>query len=129
MKPLKTTAALAALALLALTGCDTAAKKANENMTTAADNFEVQRKIIGTNTRTMEYLFEVEGRCSVERENGWLVALCKHSDTDFRRHYVSQSTDTSIVITQQAPIALSEFHTRVVIRPESLLPNLELITK
>lgn len=106
--------------------CDSDAKKASENTSTAADNFEVQRKIVATNTRTGAYLFYVEGRCSIDREGGWLVAMCKHAENDYRKHYMSLSNDTSVVVTQEKGIDVSVYHTRIIIKPENLLPNLEL---
>lgn len=131
MSRIKKTAAIAALALAAagtLAACTSDAKKASENTSTAADNFEVQRKIVGVNTRTDKYLFYVEGRCSIEREAGWLVSICKHADNDYRKHYLSLSNDTSVAITQEAGIDVSVYHTRIIIKPENLLPNLELST-
>jgi hypothetical protein len=46
-------------ALLALTGCTSAADQANENLSKAADNFEVPRRIVGINGITDKVLFSV----------------------------------------------------------------------
>lgn len=125
MKSLKATAAVLALTALAVTGCQPAAKTASDNISTAADNFEVQRKIVGVNTRTDKYLFYVEGRCSIARE-GDLVVTCKHGDTDYRKHYIGQANDVAWVSTQMDGIAVSEYRTRVVLKPEGVIPELEL---
>lgn len=101
------------------------AEVAGENLSTAADNFEVQRTIVGINTRTDKYLFYVEGRCSIERA-GDLIVTCKHGENDYRKHYVGQATDVAWVATQQGGIDVSVYHTRIIIKPESLLPDLEL---
>jgi hypothetical protein len=127
----KITIAAAALTVGLLTtaaGCgETAAKTAGDNISTAADNFEVQRKIVGVNTRTDKFLFYVEGRCSIDRQ-GDLIVTCKHGENDYRKHYVGQATDVSWVSTQMGPIDVSEFNTRVIIKPEGLIPDLELKT-
>lgn len=108
-------------------GCnDPAAKTVGENISTAADNFEVQRKIVGINTRTDKYLFYVEGRCSIDPQDSKLVVTCKHSDTDYRKHYVGRATDVAWVSTQEAPMKVSEYHTRIVLKPEGIIPDLEL---
>lgn len=119
--------AVMAIGLLATAGgCnDPAAKTASENISTAADNFEVQRKIVGINTRTDKYVFYVEGRCSIERQ-GDLIVTCKHSENDYRKHMVGQATDVVWVSTQEAPISVSEYHTRIVLKPEGIIPQLEL---
>lgn len=114
---------IAAAAMLA--GCTSDADKASENISTAADNFEVQRKIVGVNTRTDKYLFYVEGRCSIERA-GDLIVTCKHGENDYRKHTLGQATDVAWISTQEGGIDVSVYHTRIIVKPENLLPGLEL---
>lgn len=119
-------AAAIALAVLSTAGaCDSSAKTAGENVSKAADNFEVQRKIVGVNTRTDKYLFYVEGRCSIERA-GDLIVTCKHGENDYRKHYVGQATDVAWVSTQMNGIDVSEYHTRVILKPEGVIPDIDL---
>jgi hypothetical protein len=127
MTPLKKTAIALAIAAGAalLTGCQSDAKTASDNLSKAADQFEVQRKIVGVNTRTDKYLFYVEGRCSIERA-GDLIVTCRHGANDYRKHYVSQATDVAWVSTQMEPIDVSVYHTRVVIKPEGIIPQIDL---
>jgi hypothetical protein len=127
MKIQKTTAlavtALAATALL--TGCTSDAKTASDNLSKAADQFEVQRKIVGINTRSGEYLFYVEGRCSIERA-GDLIVTCKQGPNEYRKHYIGQATDVAWVSTQLEAIDVSVYHTRVIVKPEGLIPDIDL---
>lgn len=116
-------AALAAAALL--TACQSDAKTASDNLSKAADQFEVQRKIVGVNTRTGEYLFYVEGRCSIERQ-GDLIVTCKQGPNEYRKHYIGQATDVAWVSTQMDAIDVSVYHTRVVVKPEGLIPEVDL---
>lgn len=129
MKLNKKSIALAALIvggfLSTAAGCS-AADTASKNTSTAADNFEVQRKIVGINTRTDKYLFYVEGRCSIERNDDALITMCKYGENDFRKNYLGKSTDVAWVSTQEAPINVSEYHTRVILKPEGIIPDLEL---
>lgn len=106
-------------------GCAPAAKTASDNLSTAADNFEIQRKIVGVNTRTDKFLFYVEGKCSIDRQ-GDLIVTCKHSDTDYRKHYIGQATDVAWVSTQMDGVKVDEYRTRVVLKPEGVVPDLEL---
>jgi len=117
--------ALVGAAALALTACESDAAKVNENLATAADQFEVQRKVVGVNTRTDKYLFYVEGRCSIGRE-GDLVVTCKHGPDDYRKHYLGKATDVAWVVTQEAGIDVSEYHTRIIIKPQNVLPDFDL---
>lgn len=118
-----TVAAFATIALLA--GCTSDADKASENISTAADNFEVQRLIVGINGITDEVIFSVEGRCSITRD-GDLVVTCKHGENDFRKHYVGLSDNVTWVSTQLEGIDVSEYHTRIILKPQNILPNFDL---
>lgn len=114
-------------ALLGVSACSSDAKVASENLSKAADQFEVQRKIVGVNTRSGEYIFYVEGRCSIER-SGDLVVTCKHGPTDYRKHYIGAATDVAWLATQLDPVNVSVYHTRVVLKPEGLIPAIDLRT-
>jgi hypothetical protein len=112
--------------LFGATACGSDAKTASENVSKAADQFEVQRKIVGVNGITDKVAFEVEGRCSIEPEDRKLVVLCKHGDNDYRKHYVGLSDNTYWVAEQMEGIDVSVYHTRIVIRPEAVIPDFDL---
>lgn len=118
-------ATLALFGALALTSCTSDAKTASDNLSKAADQFEVQRKIVGVNTRTGEYLFYVEGRCSIERA-GDLIVTCRQGPNDYRKHFIGQATDVAWVSTQMDAIDVSVYHTRVIVKPEGLIPEIDL---
>lgn len=119
------------LALLgALSACNSPTRDessiASENLSTAADNFEVQREIRGVNTRTGKDLFVVQGRCSIDRQPQDYVVTCKQGPNDYRKHFLSRSNDTFIVTAQLGGIDVSVYHTRIIIKPENLVPEIEL---
>lgn len=128
----KIAAALGAaiLAVTALAGCSSDADTASRNISTAAEQFEVQRHIVGVNGITDHYAFEVVGRCSVETAEsqvaGSLEVICKHGPNDFRRHNVGLSDNVFYVVEQLEPIDVSVYHTRIIIKPENLLPEFDL---
>lgn len=125
-KPVIIAAALAALVLLSGFGCTSDADKASENLSTAAEQFEVQREIVGINGIDGKPVFYVEGRCSIEPEDRKLVVICKHAANDFRKHYVGLSDNTLYVAKQLEPVDVSVYHTRILIKPENILPELDL---
>lgn len=118
-------AGLAVAAVLGLASCSSDAYKASENLSTAADNFEVQRMIVGINGITDEVLFSVEGRCSMERD-GDLVVTCKHGDNDYRKHYLGLSDNVTYVSTQLEGVDVSVYHTRIILKPQNILPEFDL---
>lgn len=111
--------------LLTMAGCSSDAEVASENLSTAADQFEVQRLIVGINGITDEVLFSVEGRCSIVRD-GDLVVTCKHGENDYRKHYLGLSDNVTFISTQLEPIDVSVYHTRIVFKPENILPDFDL---
>lgn len=114
----------ATVAALALTGCS-ASEVASNNISKAADNFEVDRLIVGINGITDEVLFTVEGKCSIERD-GDLVVTCKHGPDDYRKHYVGLSDNVTFISTQLAPVDVDEFRVRIILRPQTILPDFDL---
>lgn len=116
------------LAMFVLSACSSDASKVNQNISTAADQFEVQRHIVGVNGITDEVLFEVEGRCSIERRTHDLVATCKHDSDDYRRHHVGISDNVTYVVTQLEGVDADEYRTRIIIKPENIVPNFDLVT-
>lgn len=127
MKKFLAAAAVAVAALVAFTGCSSDAKKASENLSVAADNFEVQRMIVGINGITDEVLFSVEGRCSIVRD-GDLVVTCKHGENDYRKHYLGLSDNVTYVSTQMDGVDVSVYHTRIILKPQNILPEFDLST-
>lgn len=128
MKHIKKAIAIGAVALAGLTlvGCgETQADKASENLSIAADNFEVQRSIIGINGITGETIFLVEGRCSITRD-GDLVVTCKHGEDDLRKHYLGLSDNVTYVSTQLEGIDVSTYHTRIILKPQTIIPEFDI---
>lgn len=124
-------AALVGVALLTA-GCSSDADKAANNISKAAEQFEVQRKIVGVNGITDRVEFEVEGRCSIEGDGlGALRALivtCKHGPKDFRKHYIGMSDNVFFISTQLRGIDVSVYRTRIILKPQNLVPNFDLVT-
>ena len=109
-----------------LTACTPESQVVSENISKEADSFNVQRKITVLNTRTDKFMFYAEGRCSVERDNGWLVAICRHAADEYRKHLIGPATDAFPSVEQLAPIDVSRYHTLIVVKPEGIIPDFQL---
>lgn len=114
-----------------VTGCTSDADKASDNLSKAAEQFEVQRRIVGINGITDKVLFEVEGRCSLEVGEslaGTLDVICKHGPGDFRKHFVGLSDNVTFIATQLEGIDVSVYRTRIILKPENIIPDFDLVT-
>lgn len=71
-----------------LTGCS-AADDVNHNLSQAADNFEVVRKITVYNARTDMIIMEMEGLMSLSNNStSELVVTCKVGEDEYKKNYV-----------------------------------------
>jgi hypothetical protein len=120
------------LIIVALSACgDSNADKASKNLGEKCERFECQRRIVGINGITDKVLFDVEGRCSIEKNKelqGTLTILCKHANNDYRKHFIGIPDNVTFVSTQLEGIQVSEYRTKIILRPEKLLPDLDLVT-
>ena len=121
-------ATIAVALLLTGAGCQSDADKASENISTAAEQFEVQRSIIGVNAITDKPAFEVEGRCSIERDGDRLIVTCKHGEDDYRKHELGLADNVYYASVQLEGIDASEYRTRIIIKPENIIPEFDLET-
>lgn len=122
---------IACLAAFVAAGCgDSNADKVSENLGKEAEKFEIQRKIVVINGITNEALLEAEGRCSVEDGplQRSLEITCKHGPGDYRKHFVGLSDNVTYTVTQLQGVDVSEYRTKFIFRPESLVPDLDLMT-
>ncbi len=99
---------------------------ANKNMTTAADNFEIPRHIVGINGITDKYLFEVVGKCSINDQGNQIEVMCKETNGEYVKHMMGLSDNVTYIVTQLDPARVSVTHTRVIFKPEVLIPAIEL---
>lgn len=95
----------------------------SENISKAADNFEVQRRIVVFNGITDKYLLEVVGRCNIVDEKTQLEITCKLGKDEFIKNFAGLSDNVSYFVEQGEPIDVSEYHYRVTIKPQSLIPD------
>ena len=123
-------AVLIGLVMVFLTGCVSQADTVSKNLSTAAEEFEISRRIVMFNGITDNYLLSIEGRCSIEVDaaDNQLEVTCKVGKDAFEKHFLGLSDNVSYLVEQLKPVDANEFRTRVVFRPETILPDVDLKT-
>lgn len=124
----------ALLAVLAISAaCNPFASDADvaaENLSKAAEQFEVQRRIVFINGITDEYLLSIEGRCSVETSNsalgGSLEVTCKVADGEYKKHFLGLSDNVTFLVEQLSSVDVSTQRYRVIFKPEAIVPEVDL---
>lgn len=120
-----TLAALAATSLLALAGCQDDASVASYNISKAADNFEIDRRIVFYNGITDTYMLTIEGRCSIEDQGNQLEVTCKIGRDAFKKHFLGLSDNVTYFAEQLETANVSVYHHRVIFKPQSILPDVD----
>ncbi len=124
--------ALALTLALGAACTDSKADVASHNLSKAAEQFEIQRRIVFFNGITDKYLLTVEGRCSVETGEsalgGSLEVTCKTGPDQYKKHFLGLSDNVSFFVEQSEAVKVDEYRYRVIFRPETLVPDVEIDT-
>lgn len=105
----------------------------SKNLSTAADQFEVNRRILFYNTMTDTIMLEIQGRCSVEFAKGKFMVTCKvapgNGPASYKKHYLGTSGNSLPIVEQLEPLPVDNYHHRVVIKPQSIDPDIDFMLK
>ena len=116
---------ITAITTVLLVGCQDDVQVATRNLTKAADNFEVMRRILFYNTWKGEVLKEYVGKCSVKDETTKFSVICKTGESEFKRDIVGRNESMTYVVEQMKPVAASVFYYRRTFKPQSVLPDVD----
>lgn len=116
--------ALAACAIALTAGCSDA-NVASRNLSKAADNFEVNRRIVFYNGITDTYLLSIEGMCSKGNDDtsSKLTITCKVGPDTYKKHYLGLSDNVTYFIEQLEPLAAGTSHYVVNFKPSVIIPD------
>lgn len=121
--------ALAALAAatLALAGCANEADIASQNISQAADNFGINRRVVFYNGITNEYILSVEGLCAVDASNlKKIMVTCKTGPGIYKKHYLGVSDNVTWFAEQLEDANVSTAHYRVTFKPSVIVPSIDV---
>lgn len=112
-----------------LTACSSDADVASSNLSKAAEQFEINRRIVFFNGITDKYLLEIDGYCSVETTDsalgGSLEVTCKTGDDEFKKHFLGLSDNVSYFVEQIDGANVSTDNYRVIFKPEVIVPDVD----
>jgi hypothetical protein len=118
--------AVSGLAAFALAGCSDA-QIASQNLSTAADAFEINRRVVFINGITDNLMLSIEGQCSIEVDSAdnQLEVTCKTGPREFYKHFLGLADNVTYVVEQLDPAAVSQYQHRVVIKPQAFVPDFD----
>lgn len=114
--------------VLLLVGCSSDADIASSNLSRAADSFEIMRRIVFYNGITAEYILVIEGLCSLGNYDsvGELTVTCKTGVTEFKKHFLGLSDNVTYFSEQIESENVDVYHYRVIFKPSSIVPNIDV---
>lgn len=115
------------LSILVLSGCQDA-DIASQNNAKAADNFEIQRRVVFFNGITDNYLLEIEGKCSIRSDtmDKQLEVICKTGDNQYKKHFLGLSDNVAYFVEQLESNYASAYHYRVTFKPQVIIPDIDV---
>lgn len=114
-----------ALSMLFMAGCQDDAQVARHNMTKAALNFEIMRRVVFYNAINGEVIMVTEGRCDVSPGNLRVDVVCKIGPDQFIRNFYGRSDNTPYFVEQMDPIPVNLYHYRRTFKPQGILPDID----
>jgi hypothetical protein len=108
-------------------GCDDA-DVASHNLSKAADNFEVYRRVVFYNGITDKYILSIEGYCSIQKDNAdnQLAVIVKVAPGEYMKHYLGISDNVTYFAEQIKTKKVSKKRHRVTFKPSVILPSIDV---
>lgn len=121
---MKLTVALLGVALL---GACSDADVASHNLSKAADNFEVNRRVVFYNGITGGYMLSIEGLCSLGNHDAArsVSITCKTGPSAYKKHFLGLSDNVTYFVEQLEPVKASAYHYRVIFKPQTIIPDID----
>ena len=118
---------LALACVSALAACSDA-DVASANLSKAADQFEVTRRIVFYNGITGEYMLTMEGLCSLGNNDKprELSVTCKTGPNAYKKSFLGLSNNVTYFAEQIDAYPASVYHYKVIFKPSAIIPDIAI---
>lgn len=101
---------------------------ASANLSRAADQFEINRRVVFYNGINGEYMLTIEGLCSIGNydDAGQLSVTCKTGPAVYKKHFLGLSDNVTYFVEQLDGAKVSTYHYRVIFKPSVIIPELDI---
>ena len=107
--------------------CSTDADVASRNLSLAADQFEIMRRVVFYNGITGEYMLEMQGLCSLGNFDTAqrMSVTCKTGPDSYKKHFLGLSDNVTFFAEQLDSAKVSTYHYRVIFKPQTIIPDVD----
>jgi hypothetical protein len=111
-----------------LAACSNDSDVASKNLSKAADNFEIERRIVFYNGITGDYILEIDGLCALGNydDASRLSVTCKTGKHEYKKHYLGLSDNVTYFAEQLKSADVSTSRYRVVFKPSTVVPDIDV---
>lgn len=111
-----------------LISCSKEADVASANISKDADQFKINRRIVFYNGISGEYILTVEGLCSLGNFDsaGQLSVTCKTGADSYKKHFLGLSDNVTYFAEQIESSRVDVYHYKVIFRPSTIVPDVEI---
>lgn len=106
----------------------TSADIASRNLSKEAAMFRVNRRIVFYNGITGEYIFVIEGYCSLGNYDldGELSVTCEVGKDNYKKHFLGLSDNVTYFAEQIKGEIVSEDAYKIIFKPSAIIPDIEI---
>lgn len=115
------------LGALAILSACTDADVASSNLSQAADNFKIARRIVFYNGITGQYMLVMEGLCSIGNNDKAreVTITCKTGPNAYKKNFLGLSDNVTYFAEQIDGVDVSVYHYKVTFKPEVIIPSID----
>lgn len=116
--------------MISVASCNSPADTASTNLSTQADQFQINRRIVFYNGITNDYILVIEGYCSLGNYDpaGSLSVTCKVGDNQYKKHFLGLSDNVTYFAEQIDASSVSPYYYKVIFRPSTIVPDISVQT-
>jgi hypothetical protein len=111
-----------ALVVSGLAACSDA-DVASTNLSRAADQFEINRRVVFYNGITDSYMLTIEGLCALGNADS---VTCKTGPAAYKKHFLGLSDNVTYFVEQIDAASVDTYHYRVIFKPSVIIPDIDL---
>lgn len=112
--------------------CGNNASTVDKNLKQEANKFNLVRSITVTNGITGQVIYYIQGRCAFFDYGRRVDVICRegadYSTNAFRKITVKLGDQDDAVVAQLKAVNVSQYRTKIIFRPKSIVPDLDLVT-
>ena len=97
-----------------------------EQLSKAADQFEIDRRVVFYNGINGDYMLTLEGKCSIKDDKRQLEVTCKTGRNEYKKHFLGLSDNVTYFAEQIDGVGVSTYHNRIIWKPQSIIPNIDI---